>query len=650
MVVAFHGWRLLLGQYANRVARPLCFALLLSVALVWARQGFAADLITSRAWYEDKAGTLTFEQVQAQEFKSYSGVLSSGIGSGAIWLRLKIDPSLSPRNIQLFADQLVLRVRPSYLDTVTLYDPLQNAERPRVSGDLVPVSQDGYQSLNFNFVLPKGDSARNVFLRVESTSTRMIETNAFTFSELQREDQGLLIASGLYFGVGGLFLLWALITWLVTKDRIVFAFIFSQVCAIWIGLTVFGYVRFLLSDIWPPAFVSQLLSMSVIAAVLAASWFYLRLMTEFKPPSAVIWMYRFLIGATIFSFLLLIFGQHRLAVTINWAAATVLPLLGLVAAFFARGWQEARDHARLLPRHILLWYFSLTLLIMLIAGSAGFGFLSEVSAFNVYAPLTNGMVSGALAVAVLQYRVNLTQKYQNRILTALEVSQKAIEKERESREERDQLLAMLGHELKTPLAAMRMLLGNSIPTPAIVDRIRKSIVEMDSVIERSVQSGRIESKITKAHYVSVDLKKEIQRLVEESREPAAIQLNLGDVGTIRTDYEFFRVIVSNLFDNACKYRADGSSVSVYLQTTPRVLGPEKREPGVELVVENIPGAAGFPDPEKLFTKYYRSPMARRQAGSGLGSYLIWGMIHKLGGTVRYAPTSERVRFVLWHPL
>lgn len=621
---------------------------LLAVVLAGMRPSMAADLITARAWFEDKSASLSFEQAKTQEFTPYTGVLSRGIGKGVIWLRLTFDPTIKSTETSLVADRAVLRVRPTYLDSIVLYDPAQDLAQPKKSGDLTPVSQDEFQSLNFNFVLPKGDRARDIYLRVESTSTRMIEAQAFTLAELQREDQGLLIFSGLYLGISAIFFLWAVFTWFATKDRIVFAFIFSQACAVWIGLTMFGYVRLWLSDSWGPAVVNEMLSVSVISAVLAASWFYFRLISEFKPPLAMVWVYRLHIAAVLTAFLLFVSGKPHVALTINWTAAMLFPVINLIAAFLGRGWQETK--VRLLPRSILLGYFGVLLLIMLIAGSAGIGFLSQSSAFTVYAPLVNGIVAGALAVAVLQYRVNLSQKYQNQLLTELAVSQKTASQERENREERDRLLAMLGHELKTPLSAMRMMLGSSPPTSDTVERILKAISEMDSVIERSVQSSRVEFDATNLQVTAVDVCKEIAHLIAECREPAAVQSELNPVGRVPTDYEFFRVVVSNLLDNACKYRAAGSTVLVFLEKASRTNASGLQQPGFTLVVENIPGPAGFPDPDKLFTKYYRSPMAHRQSGSGLGSYLIKGLIHKLGGTIEYSPTPEKVRFVLWHPI
>ena len=64
---------------------------------------------------------------------------------------------------------------------------------------------------------------------------------------------------------------------------------------------------------------------------------------------------------------------------------------------------------------------------------------------------------------------------------------------------------------------------------------------------------------------------------------------------------------------------------------------------------NEPGAAGFPDPEKVFGKYYRSAGAHGQSGSGLGLFVCKRLMDKLGGRVELASDSVLVRFRLELP-
>ena len=63
-----------------------------------------------------------------------------------------------------------------------------------------------------------------------------------------------------------------------------------------------------------------------------------------------------------------------------------------------------------------------------------------------------------------------------------------------------------------------------------------------------------------------------------------------------------------------------------------------------LLVENLAGTAGLPDPEQVFQKYYRNPRAKAAIGAGLGLYIVRGLVHLLAGGITYKPTEGRVIF------
>lgn len=54
----------------------------------------AQDYVTQRAWLEDAAGTLKWEDVHDLQPPPYIGILSKGFGRSVIWVRLRIDPSV----------------------------------------------------------------------------------------------------------------------------------------------------------------------------------------------------------------------------------------------------------------------------------------------------------------------------------------------------------------------------------------------------------------------------------------------------------------------------------------------------------------------------------------------------------------------------
>ena len=106
------------------------------------------------------------------------------------------------------------------------------------------------------------------------------------------------------------------------------------------------------------------------------------------------------------------------------------------------------------------------------------------------------------------------------------------------------------------------------------------------------------------------------------------------------------LVLGNLLENACKYSA--AETSIELQCS--IVNTLPAQPMVRLELSNLPGKAGWPDAAHVFDKYYRSPQAQRQSGTGLGLYLVKNLAQALGGKIAYQPDATVVRFVLTLPL
>ena len=104
------------------------------------------------------------------------------------------------------------------------------------------------------------------------------------------------------------------------------------------------------------------------------------------------------------------------------------------------------------------------------------------------------------------------------------------------------------------------------------------------------------------------------------------------------------MIMGNLIDNALKYGMPGTPVTVLAAA-----GTRRKRKGILIEVVNLIGAAGAPDPKRVFGKYYRGERARGKTGSGLGLHISAGFASKLGGSIRLQSTDTEVRFHLWVP-
>ena len=620
----------------------LCF-LSLAVAVPKAATADEANHVIGRAWFEDTSNQMTFAEVKQKPFTSYQHFLSKGFGDSTIWVRLTIDPHTDKNVVGPGANSLILKIRPLYLDEIELFDPMYTGGMRRITGDQFPARASEFQSLNFNFVVPRGDGVRDIYLRIRSTSTRLFHAEVFHLGDLQREDRQQQLLFGVYLLLVSLFLVWATISWLTNRDAIIGAFLLTQFFALCLGLAIFGYVRDFLGGVAPPGLIDKFTSYSSVLIVMSALNFYIRFWQEYRPAKILMRTLKLALILAMINFSLLLGGQTRLALQGNMILILMIPVVTFVMVFTAAGWNLTYpDERPLVPKWLILLYFSANLVVLLAGALPGLG-LANGGAYSIYVGLTHGIINGAFAVGILQYRIYLLGQRRASLAMDLAIAQQEITREREFRQERERLLAMLAHELRTPLATVRLLVGERQIDEEMIAQIKRSIAEMDLVIERSVQVNQLDEAKLKPEVADVDVVGEISdmagQMISDWKE---YELNAPASLRLRTDPQLFRMVFSNLIDNAIKYKADGSKVRISIQ-------PDAVQNGIEFAIENAPGPAGFPDPDLVYDKYYRSPMAHRQTGSGLGMYLVKGLLVPLKGRISYRPTADNVRFFVWLP-
>jgi hypothetical protein len=108
---------------------------------------------------------------------------------------------------------------------------------------------------------------------------------------------------------------------------------------------------------------------------------------------------------------------------------------------------------------------------------------------------------------------------------------------------------------------------------------------------------------------------------------------------IFTDYPYARIILINLLTNALKYSPPDSPVQLDIQAH----AASDRQ-ALNFRISNTVGAAGKPDPSKVFTRYYRAEGAKKEVGAGLGLWLASSIALKLGTKLRCSTDETQVHF------
>lgn len=197
------------------------------------------------------------------------------------------------------------------------------------------------------------------------------------------------------------------------------------------------------------------------------------------------------------------------------------------------------------------------------------------------------------------------------------------------------LLANASHELRSPLARLRMAIDlyEQEPRETIKREIVRNLAELDSLVEEILLASRLDHLAQPVAMEPIDL---LALAAEEgARNGIAVT---GESVTIRGDSRLLLRLVRNLMQNALRHGAPPISACV-----------ERDDAGVRLSVRDH--GAGLPKAEstRIFEPFYRPPGRSETAGGwGLGLSLVRQIAKRHGGEAGYetAPDGGACFFVL----
>ena len=612
------------------------------------------NLIQSQAYFVDTTGELTFAQVQNKTFTPYTGILAKGYTNGAFWLKLRIDPRLAPKSagqsggfsigqFRQRPEELVVRVRPTYLDDIRLYDPLEPNRPERLAGDRHSWLLDEFRSFNHGFVIPKGSESRDIWLRLQSTSTMLVGVDVYPYDVTAGLERRQEMINSIDVVLVLFFIFWGGLLFFMRPDRVVGAFLLAMVVSFFFATNYMGYYRIFFADDLPVGFSNHAYSVLVMMMPAAYMLFHRQLLSEYKPPR---WMFQLLLLPqyyVVIGLVLFFGGFPTLALALN-ALLAVAGLIWICIILLVGVKQPvaSEDQPPLISKYWLLAYYLVLSWVYALLTLPAFG-LIEPTSTSLGRSIVQSVVSlGALA-GIVFLRGRLLEQSRQRALAAAEQSASF---EKNKRQEQDEFFAMLTHEIRTPLTVMAYAAKTPMPEGQLSDHVKHGIEEIDQIIERCVQADRADQAretlrletVAVIDLIEAALKGFYPKRIKRDIEPVALEL-------ITTDPSLFQIVLTNLIDNALKYSPPLSSIDLLARA--QSLG--ERE-GISFTVINTEGPAGAPDTTKMFDKYYRAPRARKITGSGLGLFVAKSFAVKIGGELRYQATNNQIRFELWMPV
>lgn len=210
-------------------------------------------------------------------------------------------------------------------------------------------------------------------------------------------------------------------------------------------------------------------------------------------------------------------------------------------------------------------------------------------------------------------------------------------------EQHDSFINAVTHELKTPIASIRLYL-ETLQTREVDDAKRQEfyrIMLADNerllhTVEQVLRASRTGHRQRQLHQTVIDL----NELVRECLDLARMRLNLaesairfvpalrqGEQVLVKGDPDELRAAISNLLDNAVKYSDKTLDVTVELGApTLRQVVLRVTDRGIGIPREHL---------KRIFKRFHRVPLrvAMRVKGTGLGLFIVRSVIDKHGGKV-----------------
>lgn len=587
------------------------------------------DLISARESFYDPSGQLGIDDVLNRPFAPEGINITHGFLPGTLWVRVTLTPRPG-------ATEAVILLRPSTLDEVRLFEPLEEGGwTSQVTGDRHTVTTRQWLSPYLGFLIPAPEVPRTYYLAVRSQGSLGFRVEAQERTTMRINELRLHVANFFYFAVMLWLIFWAGQLWSLRRDSLLGWFVIMQAAYLAQNLCHLGYVAVILALPvgWP---IDVMSALTVPLVLLGAAGFHRALLRRFAAGQAVDWALGGIMLLSVVSAGLILAQENRAGLRLGAALVLTLPVLTLLGALAAR--------VDAVPgRRFLRWIYALLLLNAMSWVVSAFGLLQGwmLTVLTIHA---QGIVTGTLMFLILWMRAEAQRQADEALRISLSMAETRLVLEREFSEAQGSFMSMLAHEARNVMGVVRLNASVQGLGERQHSRIDRALHSLDGLIERCQQllhdTDRQTPELRAVHLAAV-----LGRVVTDTGAGPRLRLDVApNLPPVIADPTLLAVALTNLVDNACKYAASGAVI--VLAASPLARGGQR---GVSIEVSNPPGPAGPPDPQQVFRPFYRAKGTAGLPGSGMGLAMVRRLVRLMGGEVTLLPLADPVTFRVWMP-
>ena len=311
------------------------------------------------------------------------------------------------------------------------------------------------------------------------------------------------------------------------------------------------------------------------------------------------------------------------------AAVSMLVLTFLLSAMTGQGWVLLVG--ALLTACALVWLFLLTLL-----------FAKRLSQFTSDLCQTmDSMITGGEEPARAEDRETIFARISYRLSRLYGILQENRRKVDEERRELQTLVSDISHQVKTPVANLKMVTDTLLAKPVteqerrdFLQGIRSQTDKLEFLVQSMGKASRLETGAITLEKKDVPLLDTLAQAMSgivygAEQKGISVEVQCPDDLRVSHDSKWTAEALFNLLDNAVKYTPAGGRICVSV---------EQWEMYVKLDVADT--GKGIPESRQaaVFRRFYREEEVHNQPGVGIGLYLAREIISRQGGYIKV--TSE----------
>jgi len=244
------------------------------------------------------------------------------------------------------------------------------------------------------------------------------------------------------------------------------------------------------------------------------------------------------------------------------------------------------------------------------------------------------------------------RRYEQELLAAREAAKTSLASERENAELREQFIAVLGHDLRNPLASISAgarVLGRDAKTEKehqVVAMLQTTVMRMAGLIDNILDfaRGRLCGGITLDRDSRRPLEPVLHQVIDELRLSSPgrqIEADYAIDSPVDCDRSRIGQLVSNLVGNALSHGSSNEPVRVRAETANGIFNFSVANGG-----DPIPPAAL----ERLFEPFFRGEVRASRQGLGLGLHIASQIAKAHDGVLTVTSTPEETKFAFVMPL